>query len=133
MVKQVIVMRKDLNMRKGKMVAQGAHAAISFITKRLIHEYTDEEAGFSRYSIVFTPAEEEWIRDSFTKVCVYVNSEQELKDIIAQAFVKGELECNPITDNGTTEFHGVPTLTCCAIGPDEAEKIDIVTGQLKLL
>lgn len=27
-VKQVIVMRKDLNMRKGKMIAQGAHASV---------------------------------------------------------------------------------------------------------
>jgi peptidyl-tRNA hydrolase len=27
-VKQLIVMRTDLNMRKGKMIAQGAHASI---------------------------------------------------------------------------------------------------------
>ena len=27
--KQVIVLRKDLNMRKGKMVAQGAHASMA--------------------------------------------------------------------------------------------------------
>lgn len=34
---------------------------------------------------------------------------------------------------GKTEFHGVPTRTCLAIGPDDSEKIDAITGQLQLL
>ena len=34
-LKQVIVMRKDLNMRKGKMVAQGAHASIAIVLEML--------------------------------------------------------------------------------------------------
>lgn len=32
--KQVIVMRKDLNMRKGKMIAQGAHASLKVFLDR---------------------------------------------------------------------------------------------------
>ena len=32
--KQVIVMRKDLGMRKGKMIAQGAHASLKVLTDR---------------------------------------------------------------------------------------------------
>lgn len=32
--KQVIVMRTDLNMRKGKMIAQGSHASIAFLTRK---------------------------------------------------------------------------------------------------
>ena len=35
-------------------------------------------------------------------------------------------------DAGRTEFHGVPTATCCAIGPDWPERIDPITGHLKL-
>jgi peptidyl-tRNA hydrolase len=31
-----------------------------------------------------------------------------------------------------TEFHGVPTHTSVGIGPDRAERIDAVTGELKL-
>ena len=31
--KQVIVMRTDLNMRKGKMIAQGSHASLAFLTR----------------------------------------------------------------------------------------------------
>ena len=44
-----------------------------------------------------------------------------------------DLEVNVVTDNGATEFHGVPTVTCCAIGPDYSDKIDSITGNLKLL
>jgi PTH2 family peptidyl-tRNA hydrolase len=35
-------------------------------------------------------------------------------------------------DAGRTEFHGVPTPTCCAVGPDDPERIDPITGHLKL-
>jgi len=43
------------------------------------------------------------------------------------------VECHVITDNGKTEFGGIPTKTCLALGPDLSEKIDEVTGDLKLL
>jgi PTH2 family peptidyl-tRNA hydrolase len=43
------------------------------------------------------------------------------------------LEVHLITDSGRTEFHGQPTRTCLAIGPDEADKIDAITGHLPLL
>ena len=38
-----------------------------------------------------------------------------------------------IKDNGVTEFHGVQTATCICLGPDEAERIDLITGGYKLL
>jgi PTH2 family peptidyl-tRNA hydrolase len=38
-----------------------------------------------------------------------------------------------VTDSGLTEFGGVPTKTCVAIGPDKSSKIDIITGGLELL
>jgi len=66
------------------------------------------------------------------KICVRVESESVLTDIIEKCKTEG-LRIYPITDAGHTEFHGVPTLTCCAIGPDYAEKIDKITGHLKLL
>ena len=43
------------------------------------------------------------------------------------------LEVHLITDSGKTEFHGEPTQTCLAIGPDDSEKIDAITGRLELL
>ena len=124
-IKQVIVMRDDLKMRRGKQIAQGAHASMSFLTRRLQ----------SRKSIGiddFSPNEQTWIRGSFAKICVRCKSEEELMAIHQKAIEEG-LEVHLITDSGRTEFHGQPTRTCLAIGPDEASKIDQITGQLELL
>jgi peptidyl-tRNA hydrolase, PTH2 family len=43
------------------------------------------------------------------------------------------LEGHLIADSGRTEFHGKPTRPCLAIGPDDAARIDQVTGHLELL
>ena len=123
--KQVIVIRHDLKMRRGKQIAQGAHASMSFLTRRLQ----------SRSSICvddFSPNEQTWIMGSFAKVCVRCNSEEDLMAIHDKAIEFG-LEVHLITDSGRTEFHGKPTRTCLAIGPDDASKIDPVTGHLELL
>ncbi len=128
--KQVIVMRTDLGMRKGKMIAQGAHASISFLTADM--EIKPGKPYFTEGTIILLPHEVEWVKGRFTKVCVRVDSEEELLDIHQQAIDAG-LSSFLITDAGLTEFNGVPTNTCLAIGPDEAEKIDQITGHLRLL
>ena len=120
--KQVIVMRHDLNMRRGKMIAQGAHASIMF----LVHRLCGAEDGAKDHAI------QEWLQHGMTKICVRADSEAELLAIAQQAQDAG-LTVHVITDAGHTEFGGVPTKTCLAIGPDEEEKIDTVTGNLKLL
>jgi PTH2 family peptidyl-tRNA hydrolase len=109
-------------MRKGKMVAQGAHASIMFLIDRLCHP----EGGEKDHAI------EEWLTHGMTKICVRVDSEAELLDLAQKAQAAG-LTVHVITDAGHTEFAGVPTKTCLAIGPDEEAKIDNLTGHLKLL
>lgn len=123
-IKQVIVMRNDLGMRKGKMIAQGAHAAMSFITRRMSSGTT--------HNVTISKAEKAWLNSSFAKICVRVNSLEELLEIKQKAEYVG-LEVHLITDSGKTEFHGVPTETCLAIGPDYSDRIDPITGDLKLL
>lgn len=124
-VKQVVVVRKDLNMRKGKIAAQTAHASMKFLA-----EAVDEHVP----AVIrkFTPAEKAWLGGAFAKVVLYVESEQELRDLIAEGRRRG-IDVHPIIDAGRTEFHGVPTLTCAAFGPDEVDRLDAVTGHLKLL
>lgn len=124
-IKQVICMRHDLKMRRGKQIAQGAHASMSFLTRRL------QEAGSVSLDD-FSEAERAWLTGSFAKVCCRVNSEEELLAVRDKA-VEAGLEVHLITDSGKTEFHGEPTDTCLAIGPDLAEKIDEITGELQLL
>lgn len=120
-VKQVIVIRKDLNMSKGKMVTQGAHASIAFLT-HLIRGYNGE-------SLLLSKAEKEWVHGTFFKVCVGVNDEKELLDIGYNAVAKG-LSVKYIEETGGFDK---PTLTCLAIGPDYSSVIDPITKHLKLL
>ncbi len=125
-------MRKDLNMRKGKMVAQGAHASMKAILD--LGSYSPNESGSDEFTIYIdrNSAIDDWMSGSFTKVCVSVDSEDELIEVYEQARMAG-LPASLITDKGLTEFGGVPTKTCCAIGPAWAEDIDKVTNKLKLL
>jgi PTH2 family peptidyl-tRNA hydrolase len=127
--KQVIVMRADLKMRRGKECAQAAHASGAFVFKQ-IKDLLDKDCN-GQVQIRLAEAAKQWVQNSYTKVCCRVDSEQELLDIEAKAKATG-LECHLITDNGLTEFGGVPTRTCLAIGPNESEKIDLVTGHLRL-
>jgi len=62
-MKQVIILRKDLNMRKGKMVAQGAHASLQAVLLNLTSDDVDW-----------------WRNNGMKKICVSCDSEQELID-----------------------------------------------------
>jgi PTH2 family peptidyl-tRNA hydrolase len=140
MVKQVIVMRKDLQMTKGKMVAQGSHASLAVVLEMMKYSkntgFLNSKINKGKYQLTLEVDEgsdfDEWLRDGFTKVCLYVNSEDELLDIYNKAEQSG-LPVALIVDGGVTMFKGVETKTCLAIGPAKAEEIDKITGHLKLL
>lgn len=133
-LKQVIVIRNDLNMRKGKMVAQGSHASMAFLTKNAYFGQAelDHPRAFHNDSLINLGEIEEWCRDGFTKVCLQCSSEEELVKLYDEARASG-LNAEMIVDSGLTEFGGVPTKTCIAIGPNKNEYIDKITGHLKLL
>jgi PTH2 family peptidyl-tRNA hydrolase len=132
-VKQVIIIRKDLKMRRGKEIAQGSHASGAWLTERLGCEPVPAAEGFTGVWVEakLSDAEWEWVQGNFRKICVVVNSEEELKEIYRDARDAG-LVAEIIEDTGLTEFGGVPTLTAVAIGPDYDEKIDPITGHLVL-
>lgn len=125
--KQIIVIRKDLNMRKGKMVAQGAHASTSIVIE--MEREWDADYGWSQHSQ--GKVYEQWSNDKFTKICVSVSSEEELLAVHEQA-KKAGLLCSLIKDAGLTEFKE-PTYTAVAIGPAMPEDVDPITGKLPLL
>ena len=132
-VKQIIVMRKDLNMRKGKIAAQASHASLGALlqlfNKTQNGDTTNYSIDFEKNSFLY-----EWLNGIFTKICLSVESEEELLSIYET--IKKErqdIPCVLITDCGLTEFHGVPTNTCIGIGPFWSEDIDVYTKHLKLL
>ena len=119
-------------MRLGKTAAQVAHASMSFLTRKLSPDWRQNWRTASSYKVCLSLVEEEWLSDSFTKVVVSVNSEEDLRSLIEQAEEAG-IVVHEVIDSGRTEFHGVPTLTCAAFGPDDVEKLDPITGHLPLL
>jgi PTH2 family peptidyl-tRNA hydrolase len=125
-VKQTIIMRKDLNLSKGRLVTQGAHASVAFLTDKMKANLSNPEA---LWWVNLSQAEKEWVYGTFYKVCLSVDSEKELLDIGHQAVTIG-LNVKYIQE--TTGFDK-PTITCIAIGPDYSSKIDPVTKHLKLL
>lgn len=130
-IKQVIVMRRDLKMRRGKEIAQGAHASLQFALRAIAARF-DTPNALGQPDVRFSDAEEEWLGGSYRKVCVRANSEVELRSIHEAALAAG-LRSFLIEDLGLTEFGGVLTPTCVAIGPDYDSKIDPITGHLGLL
>lgn len=119
--KQVIVLRKDLNMRKGKMVAQGSHASLS--------AYISATTAYPKH---VESIAKEWFMHGQTKICVGVETEDELLKLWQLASSTADLPCYLVRDAGLTEFKA-PTYTALAIGPATAEKVDKITGLLKLL
>ncbi len=111
--KQVIVVRDDLKLSRGKLAVQVAHAAV------IGYEKADK-------NVV-----EEWKRQGQKKIVLKVNGLDELMRIKERAEMIG-IPTGIVADAGLTE---IPpgTITAVVLGPDEAKKIDRVTGSLPLL
>jgi PTH2 family peptidyl-tRNA hydrolase len=135
--KMVIVVRKDLNMRKGKIAAQAAHAAHLWLLGhgRIDPQNfgpSDDPVYGTEKGIEFSQEEFLWLTGSYAKICVSVNSEAELLAIHERARAQG-LTSELVVDNGHTEFHGVKTTTCLGIGPHFPEVFQGLTNHLSLL
>lgn len=115
--KMVIVVRKDLNMSVGKTSAQVAHAALGAYKKSL-SKNSDIVLNWENIS-------------GQAKIVLSVDNEKQLMEIKNKADQSGLITCL-IHDAGRTEV-APNTATCCAIGPDLVQKIDTITGKLRLL
>lgn len=127
-VKMILVIRKDLKMRRGKECSQASHSAVGAITNQLNLKETPQ--GFKLSGYVDKPTYE-WLQGSFRKITVTVNSEEELLEL-KQKCDKANIRTTLIEDNGLTEFHGIKTKTVLAVGPDYDEVLDPITKELTL-
>ena len=112
-MKQVILVRDDLKLPKGKMAAQCSHAAVEAVLK------SDKDKV------------KKWRASGMMKIVLKIADEKELFKYkqIAESYM---LTTAVITDAGRTVVEP-GTVTCMAIGPDEDETIDKVTGKLKIV
>ncbi|HLC63353.1 MAG TPA: peptidyl-tRNA hydrolase Pth2 [Candidatus Nanoarchaeia archaeon] len=112
-LKQVILIRQDLKMPRGKMAVQTCHASVEAALRSDV------------------PVLQEWRKQGMKKILLKVKDKKELLMYNQWAKDKG-FTTALITDAGKTYFD-TSTTTCLAIGPDGEEKLDILTGELKLL
>lgn len=109
-LKQVIVVRKDLKLKKGKLAAQVAHASLSAAEKS---RWKKEWMGFQKKSVL---------------KCENLD---DLLEIYEDAKKNG-LPTELISDAGRTQIPA-GTVTCVGIGPAPEDEINKITGKLKLL
>lgn len=111
--KQVILVRHDLKLTKGKMAAQVSHASV----EALLKSHKDDATM--------------WRQQGMKKVVLKVKDLDELLAFKRKAEDAG-LVVALVTDAGHTQL-APGTVTCLGIGPDKTEKIDRVTGSLQLI
>jgi len=111
--KQVILVRQDLKLPKGKLAAQSSHASVEAVLKS-----SDQKVST-------------WRKEGMPKIVLKVKDEKELLSYLQKAKDDG-LTTALITDAGRTVV-APGTKTCGAVGPDEEEEVDRVTGKLPLL
>ncbi len=118
-MKQVILIRADLGMGKGKMVAQGAHASLLAVLPSIWHKV--HENPNPTHSLWLS----DWLNSDYHKIVLKVPNEEVLQNIYSHA-LKKRLPCTIIKDNGLTQIPS-GTYTAIAIGPAPDELIDEVT------
>ncbi len=113
MIKQVIILRKDLDMSTGKKCVQACHACLG---------------SYERTSEAILKA---WRGEGQKKVTLVVDSRNELIKLKNKAKELG-VSYFLVKDAGLTELES-GTITALAIGPDKEDKVDKITGSLGLL
>ena len=114
-IKQVIAVRKDLNLTKGKMSVQVAHASVECFRKA--RDITPHEANH-------------WLLEGAKKIVVYVENKKELMELMQK--IPESIPSKLIIDAGKTHLEP-GTITCFGIGPAYADEIDVITKDLKLV
>ncbi|MDL2246326.1 peptidyl-tRNA hydrolase Pth2 [Methanobrevibacter sp. OttesenSCG-928-K11] len=112
-MKQVIVVRKDIKMSKGKTAAQVAHASLG------------------SYKNADSKKVEKWENTGYAKVVLKIDTLDDLIELKNQVIIN-KVPYFLVTDAGRTQLP-TSTITCLGIGPDEDEIIDKLTNDLKLL
>jgi PTH2 family peptidyl-tRNA hydrolase len=117
-MKQVIILRTDLNMSAGKAAAQASHASLM---------------AFLQTAQKYPQKIENWFKTGQGKIILEVNSEDEIKRIYTGLTddETGKDICYLVRDSGLTELKGME-YTALGIGPFDKDYINQFTKHLKL-
>ena len=124
-VKQVIVVRKDLRMRKSKVASLTSQVATKFLTEN------NEAVRNDELYVKLSREEVTWLHNSSAPIILGINSQDELNDLILKAEFLG-INVYAITGS-LAKPDSDTSILCASFGPDEEELINKITGNLKLI
>jgi PTH2 family peptidyl-tRNA hydrolase len=122
-VKQVVVVRKDLKLRKSKVAALTSQVSTRFLTENNESDRLDE------LYVRLSNEEAIWLQNLSAPIVLGINSQNALNNLIFQAKLLG-INVHSITGSFTTSKED-DSILCVAFGPDEEELINKITGNLK--
>jgi PTH2 family peptidyl-tRNA hydrolase len=115
-IKQVIIVRLDIEMSKGKLSAQVAHASLM--------SYFEAEKADKAVA-------KQWLDTGEKKIVLKVHDVSDLEKLF-KAFKYKKVPCALVSDAGMTELPP-GTVTALGIGPWKSADINQFTSTLKLL
>ena len=121
--KQVILVRRDLRLKRAAMAALVARASAEFLLDN------DESERGDTMTIKLTPPEASWMASGRQVIVLGVSSESMLQSYLFKAEMAG-IQCYPVS---TGDGAGGYSVVAAALGPDDVDKVDEVTGRLKLI
>lgn len=123
-VKQAIVIRKDLKLRKEEYASIAASAGIKFLLDNNESDRTDE------LLVRLSQQEAQWLKESLSRSVLGIDSEGALGDLAFKAELMG-VNSYTITAGSSGSEGETPPLVCVAIGPDDEDLVNQLTNHLK--
>lgn len=122
-VKQVIVVRSDLHMRRDRVAEQAAKASMQFLIDN------NEATRGDELTVRLSNDEASWLMSGSLTSVVACDSEDALRDLVFRAEL-ADIEVHSINER---HDDGQPTLTCAAFGPTTERELDRIVGRLRLI
>ena len=124
-IKQVILLRRDIRLRRAEAAALAAKASMSFISEGNESDRSDV------VQIELSGIEAEWLLGNSTRIVLGVSSEDAIRKLLLKAEIQG-ISTYEILGSTSGKIDEGMQIIAASLGPDEGDKLDAITGNLKL-
>lgn len=124
-IKQIILLRRDMKLRRAEAAALASKASMAFILEG------DESDQSGSVKVTLSGIEAEWMLGTSTRIILGVSSEETMRKLLLKAEFQG-VSTYEITGSSSGKVDEGIQLIAAALGPDDSDKLDLITGNLKL-
>jgi len=118
-IKQVIIVRKDLRLKRAMLAALVSRASMEFLVSNNISKNPEE------FKVEITRIESDWLGNGSSRIVLSAPSESFLRSLAFKAEMLGIASYSVSANSDSVD--------AISLGPDESDKIDEITGNLKLI